>query len=194
MTADYATPHVALIVEGPGDHGAAPRLVRSYLHSRNEFRDILGDPLSAKGLGNLTVAGGIEKFVNIATARPGCVAVVVIVDSDQQCPVEVGVALKTRIEWSRVPVEVCVADRDFEDWLYASVESFGIEGSPVYHESHRGATELGSLLHGGYKKTVDQPRLASKVDPNLARGRSASLDRLFRKIDSAIELIEEGNS
>lgn len=192
MTAAAEDPHIGLIVEGPGDFGATPRLLRGYLHSIGMYQDMLGEPLAANGLGNLTVAGGIEKFVNIAQYRPGCAGILVIVDADRECPVSVGQGLLARVSDSRVPVVICVADRNFEDWLYASLESFDLPGSPVFVAGEHGGAALHQLLPSGYRKTVDQPRLAARIDYGLVSGRNDSLDRLFTKVAELAAIVPSG--
>lgn len=184
MTAASGEPHIGLVVEGPGDRGAIPILVRKHLHMAGDFRDVVGKPLAANGLSNLTRPGGIEGFVRIAAGRPGCRAVLVIVDGDGKCVVDVAASLVPRMA-SRVPTFLVVADRDVEDWIFASAEALSISGI-VWDPASRGLGEIRAALRpSSYTKPVDQPSLAAKIDLDLATQRSASFARFRSKIDLA---------
>jgi hypothetical protein len=174
------------VVEGRGDYGAAPIVLRKYLQSIGEYRDILGSPVNVKGVGNVSKPGGIERFVSAVGNRPGCRGVLVILDSDDNAVCELGPTLAARIQDScACPVAVALADRDFEDWIVASAESLDLGFG--WSDTSRGLTLIEDALYPrAYTKPVDQPRLAAKIDLDLARGRSYSFNRLLERFDSLV--------
>jgi hypothetical protein len=190
MSARPNEPHIALIVEGPGDGGAIPVMLRKYLYERAMFIDVLATPLATNGLGNVTSAGGIEKFVSVAASRPGCRAILVVLDSDRECVVERATALLSRVGHVAQPVTIALAERDFEDWIYASAETLGFEDFAPWRPDINGGAEIkNALLPTAYTKPQHQPALASKIDFGVARGRSKSLDRLLSRVDSLLPLL-----
>ena len=124
MTARPDQPHIGLIIEGAGDDTALPILLRRHLHSKGDFRDVLGKGIPIKGVSNATKVNGIEGYVSAAATRPGCLGILIVLDSDDSVPNEFEQALEDRIS-GRVaqPVVVACAERDYEDWLYASAET-----------------------------------------------------------------------
>ena len=82
MTAAPEDPHVGLVVEGPGDFQAVPVLLRSWLGTSGDYRDILGRPVSCNGRDKALMPNGIEGKVASAVARPGCRGVLVVLDGD----------------------------------------------------------------------------------------------------------------
>jgi hypothetical protein len=172
---------VQLIVEGPGDEGAVPVLLRRYLHIREDFRpDMLGTPIAANGLGNLTKDGGIEGYVRIAASRPGTQLVLVILDADKECIKERAEQLLPRCG-SGVPVVLALAEKNFEDWIYASVET--TLGTDIeYVAGKNGLSEIKRVRP--YTKSVDQARLAHQIDFDIASSRSQSFKRLIDRFES----------
>lgn len=97
MTATYGEPRIELVVEGPGDAKAAPLLLRDWMHLRGDYRDLLGKPIPCNGRENATCLGGIEGYVATAAARPGCKAVLVILDGEGDDVFELGPRLLGRL-------------------------------------------------------------------------------------------------
>ncbi|ULN27744.1 DUF4276 family protein [Mycolicibacterium smegmatis] len=146
MTAKADEPHIGLIIEGAGDDTALPILLRRHLQSKGDFRDVLGKGIPIKGVSNATKINGIEGYVSAAATRPGCVGILVVLDSDDSVPSEFEQTLHGRIA-GRVAQDVVVAcaERDYEDWLYASAETLQL-GELVYNENARGATAIGEAV------------------------------------------------
>lgn len=177
-------PHIGLVVEGPGDRGALPALLRMHLHGKDDYREILGKPVTLKGKGSATTDNGIEGYV-AAAARPGCVGVIVLLDADDDASCQLGPELLARAQSVvGVPVIIAIAERDFEDWIYRSVETLDLGWEGPWDPSKRGGNVIQSLMpRGGYEKPVWQPKLTHRMDLSLARSRSTSLDRLLNKFD-----------
>ncbi|TSD10689.1 DUF4276 family protein [Curtobacterium sp. KBS0715] len=172
---------VQLIVEGPGDHGAVRVLLQRYLHEVSDFRpNMLGAPIAANGLSNLTKPGGIEGFVRIASAREGAQVVVIVADSDKECIKERAEDLLPRAA-GRLPVLLALAERNFEDWIYASAETT-LDAGMTYTPGANGLAQIKASQR--YTKSVDQAKLASRIDFALAASRSQSFARLVARFES----------
>ncbi|SDC80690.1 protein of unknown function [Geodermatophilus telluris] len=182
--ADPQSPHVGLVVEGAGDRNALPVLLRAYLYSQGEYRDVLGKPVPCHGRDKAIVPNGIEGYTAVAGVRPGCVGVLVVLDGEGDCVAERGPELLERaVKNVAVPVRVALADCDFEDWLYSSAESLEL-GGLEYQSGKRGVSEIKRALRPrAYTKPVWQPRLAARMDVDVARARSASLARMLERFD-----------
>lgn len=157
-------PHIGLVVEGPGDVNALPLLLRAYTRSVGDFRDILGKPIPLNSISKATVSGGIEGYCSTAARRPGCKAVLVVVDSDKHCPAEFGESLRSRAQGViEQPVVVAAAQHNFEDWIFASAESLDL--GLVYSAEASGIAEIKRARKPlAYVKPVQQPKLTSRMD------------------------------
>jgi len=194
MTAKPGDPRIELIVEGKADLDAVPVLLRKHLHGRNEFRDVLGKPIPTHGVTNATKVNGIEGFVATASCRPGCKGILVVLDSDDECVVDRAQALAKRIEGTvPQPVIFALAVRNYEDWLYTSIEALSI-GDILYRDGASGLSEIKHALRAigeSYSKPLWQPRLTQRIDIELAKTRSASFSRLLDRFDSLVALLPE---
>lgn len=184
MSAGAAEPHVGLVVEGAGDLNSLPILLRKHLASRQEFRDILGKPVPLHGRDKAFVKNGIEGYVAVSAARPGCVGVLVVLDAESDCIKARGQDLATRSrKVSRVPVEVVLIDKYFEDWIYASAETLELGFDAYIAEKHGMYKIKEALQPDAYTKPVWQPRLTSRIDLDLAGSRSETLRRCLDRFD-----------
>lgn len=183
--------HLGLVVEGRGDAAAVPVLLRMYLSRRQDYAE-LGKPVAVHGKSNLMKSDGVEGYVAVAANRPGCRAVLVVLDCDRDCPASLGPELLQRAqEATRLPVAIALADRDFEDWLYASAETLELESLERYSPAVRGLTAIKQALRPrSYVKPTWQPRLAAKMDLELAVSRDRSLARLFERADGLVKYLD----
>ena len=195
-------PTIALVVEGPGDVTAAPILVSRILSKRFGRWDVSvahgQDVVRANGRPNLEAR--LESFLGYAFEKPGCAAILVLLDADNDCPVELKRRLSERS--SRLgldcPVEIACARRSYETWFLASLDTISGE---------RGLTQTTGLTHAAedvanpkrwltdqmppgraYKETTDQPALSEFIDLEAAHANSRS----FRRLCHAIELLLGG--
>jgi hypothetical protein len=188
LSAAAEQPHIGLVVEGSGDIGAVPMLLRRHLQSQGFMKDILGKPIPLNGKGSATAEDGIERYVATAAIRPGCRAVVVVLDADKEPTCVEGPTLLARAQTRvHVPVLVALAERDFEDWMYCSIESMEL-GTIDFQVGKNGGSVIEAALYPrSYVKPTWQPRLTSRMDLELAAGRSVSLRRLLdRVVDFAL--------
>lgn len=176
-------PSLGLVVEGPGDVEAVPLLLRRYLTLKGNYGPALGKPVCCNGRNRALVENGLEGYVSAAAARPGCQGVLVVLDAESDLPCELGPSLLRRAEAvCRKPVAVCLAERNFEDWLFASAETLELEGLE-YSAERSGLGRIKVALAEKYVKPRWQPRLTNRMDISLACSRSRSLERAIQKFD-----------
>lgn len=202
-------PRIVPIVEGPGEVEAVPVLLKRLLTEmgRNDIQ--IENPQNAHGCFNLTKFGGIEKFVENAWTKRNCGAVLVLVDADKRCPLEMAQSFSQRISaiGVRFPVVIAVAKCEYEAWFLASLET--IAGKPWQGRAglppelgYTGNCEaitgvkgwLGRHLPPGhsYKPSQDQAVLTTMLDLELARKNSRSFRRLCHALEQAVSAIDQG--
>jgi hypothetical protein len=141
----------------------------------------------------------LERAVEFAARKTaGQGGILILVDSDDDCPAQLAPQLLARARKTRsnLPISVVLAKREFEAWFLASAESLrGRRGlpsdlaPPPDPELIRGAKEwIARRIAGGstYSEALDQPALTAVFDLDLAAGRSDSFDKCRRKIISLI--------
>ncbi len=168
-------------------------LLRKWINSRGDYRDLLGRPVVCDGRDRAIVPDGIEKYVAVAAARPGCQAVLVVLDAEGDPACELGPVLLTRAgKNTRLPVAICLAERYWEDWLYASIETLELGSDVEYSPNKRGLGAIVKVLPGKYVKPTWQPRLTNRVDINTATQRSKSLKRMLERFDALLAHMPPG--
>jgi hypothetical protein len=146
---------------------------------------------------------GLEPIVELAARRVGRRgAVLLLLDSDDDCPAELGPQLRERILRYRedLLVGVVLAKREFEAWFLAAAASLagsrGLASSllpPDDPEAVRGAKEwLSRQMDPGrrYVETMDQPALTSLFDLEQAR-LADSFDKCDREIRGLLVRLKE---
>ena len=189
------------IVEGPGELEAVPWLLRQLLWEKGEFALQVKRALNAHGRGNLTVEGGLERFLQYAASVPGCCGVLILVDANGDCPLDLAHTLATRAEARSlpVPVAIVVAYREYETWFLASLGSirgqFGLgEGLQCPRAPDRIGDPKGWLarhMRGGrvYKETTDQFPMTRAMDQY-----QAVTNRSFRRLAGAVDFLAAASS
>src|SRR5438034_9454898 len=103
-------PVLVPIVEGFGEIEAVPLLLRNVLVEQKCWTFEIALPKNAHGCGNLTKAGGLEKFIELAFRTPDCAAVLILMDADEDedCPKELAEAFAARVRaaGARRPVAI----------------------------------------------------------------------------------------
>lgn len=189
MTADPQAPHIGLVVEGPGDANAVPSLLRRHLQANGCYQDILGKPVTCHGREKALKPKGLEGFVAVAAARPGCRAIVVILDGEGDPVCELGPKLLNRLKnVTSLPTVVSLADRSFEDWVYASAETLQL-GLTFTRGTGGTKAIVDALRPVKYVKPTWQPRLTNRMDIALAAGRNAGLQRLLHRFDGLLPFV-----
>ena len=183
---------VVPIVEGDGEVQAVPVLLRRLSQWLSPHSVVsLGRPIRVHRDRFLKKEAEFRRMLLLAAAKVGAKGwVLVLLDADDDCPVELAMATATRARTvlPHCDVSVVCANREFEAWFLASAESlsgkrglFVADGdTPRDPDSIRGAKEWLSrrIADGRYRETTDQPAFAAVMDLELARRRSRS----FRKM------------
>lgn len=186
-------PRIGLVVEGYGDRDAVPEVVRRHLRSAGEWEIVPGKPLNAKGRGNLTKDGQLEKFVRQAVREPGAGGVLVVLDAESDPACELGPALLERAADAAAPLpaRVCLAVRKFENWIAASDlhEPVWAPGEAGYEAGGADTAIRAWSPTGVYAKTAMQAGFAARLDLSIVRERCPSFQRLLVRVDELRGLI-----
>lgn len=190
---------IACIVEGHGEVEAVPILIRRVAARIDPALSIpVRRPLRVSR-SQLLRDGETERTVGLAARHVGRQGgILVLLDSDDDCPAELGPRLLDRARKARsdLPIGVVLAKREFEGWFLASAESLrrrrGLPDDlapPPDPESVRGAKEwIARHMTGGaaYSETLDQPALTATFDLDQAAARSDSFEKCLREITGLI--------
>jgi Domain of unknown function (DUF4276) len=182
------------IVEGQSEVASVPLLFRRILF-RAEIYDVeIAPPFRVKR--NLVVRQAeVERAVRQAMrSRHGGRAIALLLDSDDDCPVNVASELLQRARTETTyPVAVIMAKREFEAWFLGAKESLrGTRGirddavAPNAPEEIRGAKErLSQNMSDArtYVEVDDQPALVERFDIDAA----LATCRSFRKCVEEVE-------
>jgi hypothetical protein len=143
---------------------------------------------------------GVRKAVRLARKQADCAAILIMFDSDDDCPKDLApqVQLWGQDEANPIPCLVVMPTREYEAWFLAAIESLrgvrGILADATSHpdpESRRGAAEeLRKRMQPNrrYSKPVDQPALTGRFDMATAYQRCRS----FRRMVSVFGLLAAG--
>lgn len=185
------------VVEGDGEVAAVPILFRRLIAELN-----LAIPMDVarpirQPRGSLLKKGGIEQAVSFAAIEMGQLgAIFILLDSDGDCPAQLGPTLMGRARGARPDrqVSLVLAHQEFEAWFLASATSLkgqralgeDIEDHPA-PESVRGCKawlETWMPVTSKYSPTADQPALAATFNMSLARRNAPSFDKLWRELEA----------
>lgn len=181
------------IVEGHGEVAAAPVLLRRLLAQAECYGMDVGTPIR-RTQSQFRSKETVQVAVHLAKLQPGCAAVVLLFDGEDDCPKELAEKVRT---WAKeaageTPCDVVIAYREYETWFVAALESlsgqYGIRTdatAPANPESRRDAKgwlEEFMPRHRAYSETGDQPAMSARFDMGLAHQRNRS----FRKLVKAI--------
>ncbi len=189
------------IVEGHGEVEALPVLIRRVAAELDPGSALHLYPIFRVPRSKLLKSNGLESVIELAGRRVGREgAILVLLDSDDDCPAQLGPQLKERILRCRgdLPVAVVLAKREFESWFLAAAASLGgLRGlpdelaPPERPEDIRGAKEWLSrhmAADSHYVETMDQAAFASRFDFREAR-RAASFDKFYREVRGLLTAI-----
>lgn len=196
---------ISCIVEGHGEVEAVPRLIHRvaenyYTTNHNsELVIVTPSPIRAKR-NQIVKVGELERKVELAARKiKGQGAILIILDSDDECPAQLGPELLHRASQVRhnLPIAVVLAKQEFEAWFLAAAESLrgqrGLQNDitrPNDPEAISGAKEwLRQRMQSGrtYRETRDQRALTALFDIEQAR-QADSFDKCYRDI---IRLLDE---
>ncbi len=177
------------IVEGPGDKAAAPILVRRVLQERlGRYEFEVMQPKQARDKGNLIKR--LENFIAYASKTQGCTAILILLDADRDCPMELGAQLAGRALATVVgmPIAVVCAKRKYENWFLASDEDYTGDA-----EEFGGAKDwLSDNMPPGiiYRETKHQPSFSATMDIEAAYHASRSFRRLCKAVEELVDAVD----
>jgi len=191
---------IGCVVEGHGEVESVPALVRRIAQQLDPGLVVVIPHPVRVTKSKLLKPGELERAAQLAALNAGeNGGILVVLDSDEDCPALLGPELLGRVRGARgdLPSAVVLAKKEFESWFLASAESLrGHRGlpddleSPDQPEEISGAKEwLSSQIpSGAYASTVDQASLTHALDFTLAR-RAASFDKCYRGITLLLETL-----
>jgi hypothetical protein len=186
------TVQIGCIVEGHGEVNAVPALIRRIAAELDPGLAVtIPQPVRIPKT-KLLRPQELERAVRLAALNiAGQGGLLLLLDSDEDCPAQMGPELLRRIQAARqdLPSSVILAKREFESWFLASAESIGGPAdlaSPPDPESIQGAKEWLHQRWGAYAPTVNQTSLTFAMDLRLAR-RAKSFARCYREIRRLLE-------
>lgn len=187
---------LSCIVEGHGERRALPVLARRVGESLQPavYWDV--PPAIRVPRSKPLRQGELERSVrlaraNVVNSKDGVGAVLVVIDTDDDCAALLGPELLQRAKSAagEVPVGVVLAVAEFEAWFLAAMPSLrgrrGIRSDAeeiAAPEEIRGAKEAlrRQMVPGRtYSETADQPGLVALMDLDAARS-ADSFDKLWR--------------
>ena len=197
------TVKIGCVVEGKSEVAAVPILIRrvAAIHYP-ELETVIPRPIRIPR-NQVFRIGELERAVGLAyqnIGRQG--AIFIILDSDDDCPAELGPALLHRVSqvFRNVPIAVVLAKHEFEAWFLAAAESLRGQrelrndlNPPDNPEGIRGAKEwLSHQMESSrtYTETQDQPALAALFDLEQAR-RADSFEKCYRDIVSLLGELQD---
>ncbi len=163
------------IVEGHGEVKAFPVLLRRLCNEAQAFEIDVNAPIRRKR-SELVREDGLRRAVQLAIMQPECGCVVVLFDSDADCPNEIAPRL---LVWAQaaareIPCRIVMATKEYEAWFLASIESLrgvrGIRDDAVSHPKPEGPRAAKShleermLRERSYSETADQAALSASFD------------------------------
>jgi hypothetical protein len=190
--------HFSFVVEGEGEEGAAPLLVRRICAEVLQFLAMKTARPVRVPRGKLVRPAELERAIRLARIRNRSEGpVLVLLDADEDCPAELGPRLKSSALAICEPeaVSIVIPRFEFEAWFLAAARSLsGKRGlregltPPDDPEGIRGAKEWLSrnMVPGRkYKETVDQAALVQAMDLRAAQS-CKSFERLCREIERLV--------
>jgi hypothetical protein len=193
---------IGCVVEGRGECESVPILIRRIAS--------LFDPGLAVQVphpiripkSRLLKPGELEKAVELAALRAeDGGGILVILDSDDDCPAKLAPDLLARTRAARgdLPSAVVLPNKEFESWFLAAAQSLrGHKGfpedlePPAQPEAIRGAREWLNqrVTTGAYSANVDQASLTAVFALEPAR-RAPSFDKCYREVIRLLETLRE---
>ena len=176
------------VVEGHGELQAVPVLLRRLRNAAQTYNIDVNAPIRRKR-SELVQEAGLRRSIRLARLQQGCRAILVLFDSDDDCPAELGPRLQ---QWAHdaaapIPCVVVMAQREYEAWFLAAIESLrGVRGVRDNAESHpdpetprdaKGQLEARMRPSHSYSETADQAALSARLDISTVYGKCRS----FRK-------------
>jgi hypothetical protein len=181
------------IVEGHGEVPAVPVLIRKLAELMGIPFVQVGAPFRSKR-SQLAQKDGLQRVIGRAREEPGCKAILVLFDADDDCPKEEAPKLLRWAEEAAAPspCALIMAKREYEAWFLGNLEVLlearGIEPAHPYEndpETKRDArgeleSRFGSDFY--YVEKEDQPSLTALTDWALVHARCRSFRKMTKEV------------
>lgn len=169
---------IVSIVEGQGDAGALPVLIRLVLEAQGASDDVqvLKPRFGRKGKDDLLREGELERQAQRALNKArGDARVLVLIDADDDCAATRGPELQRRLD-RKFGTGVCavvVAVRKYENWLIADEAVLDAKRALSAQRTDRRS----------YRPTADQAHLTAEVDVVAVHAHCRSFRKLWREVE-----------
>lgn len=193
-------PAIVPIVEGIAEVEAIPVLFRRILTHQNVHGIWIERPFRVKR-NRVVRPQELERAVTLAVRdRDNVAGVIVVLDSDDDCPARLGPELLERARTATaLPTAIVLAQKELECWFLGAKESLrgkrGIRNdsaAPPDPEQIRGAKErlTQNMIPGRrYLPVDDQAVLADAMNLDLAQARCPSFAKLMRDLNGLADAI-----
>ena len=186
------------IVEGHGEVGALPVLLRRLLDQASAWEVEINRPIRRKR-SELVNQLKLERTVQAARYAPDCDAILILFDSDKDCPAELGPRVH---EWApsvcgELPCEVVMPHKEYEAWFLAGMECLrgcrGIRNDATAHpnpEVPRGAkAQLQAQMEKeeSYLETTDQAAFSALFSMSAAYSGCRSFRKLTKSFGALLQ-------
>ncbi len=170
------------IVEGHGEVSAAPVLLRRLRDVCEAYEIQINRPIRSTR-SQLVREDSLKQRVRLALIQDACAAIMIIFDADDDCPLRLAPTIHAwaNEESGIVPAAVVMANREYEAWFLASVESLrGVRNIRPDEEPRAAKAQLEERMIDGssYSETVDQAALTALFDMHSAYARCRSFRHL----------------
>jgi hypothetical protein len=190
---------IASVVEGDGEVKALPILLRRIIEVVDPSVAVYVPQGFRHPSGSIRRVGGVERAVDAVARIYRNHSILILIDSDDDCPKTLGSSLYHRARTARpdLDISVVIANREYEAWYLSAAESLAGKRnlradlvSPPDPESIRNAkgwlsknTVSGTI----YSPTQDQAALSQLFDLELAQCRSRSFRKLWKETKGMVK-------
>lgn len=179
-----------VVVEGQGEEAAVPVLLRRLQAEQGVVVELVGRPWR-EPRSRMMKKEHLAPILQLARARAE--AVLLVLDADDDCAVELARVARTIAEEVATGLRVVVvaAVREYEAWFLAGAHSLrGKRGlpmdleRPVAVEAIRDAKGwLSARMPSRYSPTLDQPALTAAIDFAEVQRHSRSFKKLMKELE-----------
>ena len=198
---------ISAIVEGHGDEPAVRILANRVLDSLSRWDVRVHRVKNAKGKPQLIRK--FEKFVQYARFDKDCRAILVVVDADNNCPVDLAKSLSARAAalGLQIPIAIVVPHHEFEAWFIGALDESpanpvrarlqlppGVHspGDPDAIGNPKGWLQRNMERSRSYTETQDQPALADVISLEMISRRSRSFCRMEHALKELLDAVDGG--
>jgi hypothetical protein len=155
----------------------------------------IGHPIRRKR-SELVIEAKLRVAIQLAMGAADCIGILILLDADDDAACTMGPQLLTwaRSEAGETPCEVVLANREYEAWFLASIESLrgrcGISPTATSHATPenvrdaKGAVQAQMSPGSAYSPTAHQPSLTAGIDLAQVHVTCRSFQKLVRAFTS----------